>query len=212
MPVTEFAILGLQQGHDEPRLVETLAQCQQLQDEWMHRNQPGSVESNVNFSSMYLERPNPEHGPAPSLLITAPWESAEAHGQWLQCKENQTCNDRLSDYIAPGGDSVLLFHMEPAGTRAQIRGDLFSRGTFNVCRISIDVDQRDAMQQAYRSLEHEMSGRGVQDEVWAGWRLETLSDAHHFVVFWTDDVRSEHLRHLMSFSDTKHHHRFRRVV
>ncbi|KAF4506717.1 hypothetical protein G6O67_006771 [Ophiocordyceps sinensis] len=50
-------------------------------------------------------------------------------------------------------------------------------------------------QQAHRSLE-DLLGRGVHDEVWAGWKLETSADAHDCVVFWSDG-----LRHLMSFSD-----------
>ncbi|KAM4066502.1 hypothetical protein HRG_000599 [Hirsutella rhossiliensis] len=212
MPVTEFAILSLRRGHDQLELLETLMQCQELQDEWMHRNQPCSVEPNVNFSSMYFERPDPDHAPAPSLLITAPWESAEAHGEWIQCRENQACNGKLSEYLVPGCDSVLLFHMEPAGTQTQIRRAFFSQGTFNVCRISIDSSQRDPLQQAYRSLEDDLVGRGVYDEVWAGWKLETSGDAHDFVVFWSDNVPSERLRHLMSFSDNKVHHRFRHVV
>lgn len=33
MPVTEFAILSLRHGHDQLELLETLMQCQELQDE-----------------------------------------------------------------------------------------------------------------------------------------------------------------------------------
>lgn len=205
MPVTEFAILRLRHGHHRPGLLDTLARCQQLQDGWMRCNQPGSLDPGVSISAMSLEQPGPDNGSAPSLLITAPWDSIQAHAQWLRCDENRACNDQLSEYLVSGGDSVLLFHMEPAGTRAQVRRGFVSQGDFNVCRIPVDsARQRDALREAYRALDEAM-----HPEVWAGWRLET---DHDFVLFWTDNVSHERLRRIMSLSDAKFHYRFQRVA
>ncbi|PHH86556.1 hypothetical protein CDD83_10065 [Cordyceps sp. RAO-2017] len=219
MPVTEFAVLKLRGGHDRLELLEALMQCQELQDEWMHQNQPCSVESNVNFSSMYFERPEPEPEPdeadeadAPALLITAPWDSPEAHGDWIQSRENQTCNGKLSEYIEPGCDSVLLFHVEPAGRRAQIRGAFLSKGTFHICNMTVAPGRRKPLQEAYQSLEDAVADRGMRHELWAGWRIEKSGDKEEFVIFWSDSVLGDRLRHLMSFADTKVHRRFKHVV
>ncbi|UNI18492.1 hypothetical protein JDV02_004758 [Purpureocillium takamizusanense] len=113
MPVTELAILKLRGGHDQLEFLETLMEVQELQDEWIHENKPCHLEPNANLSSMYVEEADP-----PSLLITAPWDSPEAHGEWIQSRENQDCNGKLSQYIRPGCDSVLMFHMDAAGAGA----------------------------------------------------------------------------------------------
>ncbi|KJZ70238.1 hypothetical protein HIM_10386 [Hirsutella minnesotensis 3608] len=212
MPVTEFAILQLRGGHDELELLETLMQCRELQDEWMQQNQPCSIQDDVNFSSMYFERPHSDQGAPSTLLITAPWESPEAHGEWIQCADNAKCNGQLSTYVVPGCDSVLLFHMEPAGRNPQIRKAFFSKNAFNVSRISVDSSLRASLHEAYQSLENEMVTLGVDDELWAGWRIETSDGTEDLVLFWSDNVESERLQHLMSLSDRKIHHRFKHVV
>ncbi|POR31049.1 Uncharacterized protein TPAR_08751 [Tolypocladium paradoxum] len=207
MPVTEFAIIELRGGHDHLEFLETLMECQELQDEWTHHNQPHNLESNINLSSMYIEQSDP-----PSLLITAPWDSPEAHREWIQCSENQKCNGKLSQYIAPGCNSVLLFHMEPAGKQLDMWTSFAPNGSFNVCRITVDSGQRGSLQKAYQELEDSMLGNGGGQKVWAGWRIEKSGDAEDFVVFWSDDVPDEHLHSLMTFSDDRDYRRFKHVV
>lgn len=207
MPVTEFAIIKLRGGHDQLEFLETLMECQELQDDWTHDNQPHNLESNINLSSMYIEQSDP-----PSLLITAPWDSPEAHGEWIQCSENQACNGKLSGYIAPGCNSVLLFHMDPAGEQPEMRMSFAHKSSFNVCRITVTADKRDSLQKAYQELEGRLLGNGDGPKVWAGWRIEKSGDAEEFVVFWSDDVPDEHLNRLMSFSNDRDHRRFKHVV
>ncbi|PNY28704.1 Uncharacterized protein TCAP_01370 [Tolypocladium capitatum] len=207
MPVTEFALLRLRGGHDHLEFLETLMECQELQDEWAHDNQPHNLESNSNLSSMYIEQSDP-----PSLLITAPWDSPEAHGEWIQCTENQMCNGKLSKYIAPGCSSVMLFHMDPAGKQPEMRTSFAPRGSFSVCRITVNAGQRDSLQKAYQELEDRFLSKPGGQKVWAGWRIETSGDAQDFVVFWSDAVPDERMRRLMSFSGDKDHRHFKHVV
>lgn len=81
MPVTELAI-KLRGGYDQLDFLEMLMQCQELQNKWVNNHHPCDVKPSANFSSMYIERPAPGAASPSSLLITAPWESPEAHGEW----------------------------------------------------------------------------------------------------------------------------------
>ena len=209
MPVTELAILKLRGGHDQLEFLEALMEVQELQDEWIHENKPCHLEPNTNLSSMYIEEADP-----PSLLITAPWDSPEAHGEWIQSRENQDCNGKLSQYIRPGCDSVLMFHMDAAGgARKQMRRPFENQRSFNVCRLSVDPAKRDALQKAYRHLEEQSRVEpGAEPKVWGGWRIEKSGENEDLVVFWSDEVPHDRLKPLMSFTADIICRRFTHVV
>ncbi|KYK58105.1 hypothetical protein DCS_05118 [Drechmeria coniospora] len=209
MPVTELAILQLRGGHDDLEFLETLMECQELQDEWIHNNQPHNLEPNANLSSMYVEESDP-----PSLLITAPWDTPEAHGEWIRSGENQSCNGMLSEHIKPGCDTVLLFHMAPAGERAQMRTAFGTQPFFNLCRISVRPDERESLQQAYGDLEDSLPTDATGERrLWAGWRIEKQPcEDDELVVFWTDDIAYERVLPLMRFSDRTLRRRFKQVA
>ena len=198
MPVTELALLELRGGHDHLEFLEALMECQELQDEWTHSNQPCNLRSDTNLSSMYIEETDP-----PSLLITAPWDSPEAHAQWTQSRENQDCSGKLSQYLRPGCDSVLLFHMTAAGSPAQLRSAFESQRSFNLCRLAVDPVNHDALQKAYRELEDACRDRyPAEPKVWAGWRIEKATQAgdDELIVFWSDQVPEERLKPLLRIS------------
>lgn len=209
MPVTELAILRLRGGHDHLELLEALMDCQELQDEWTHDNQPCNLRPDTNLSSMYLDEADP-----PSLLITAPWDSPEAHGEWIQSRENQDCNGKLSQYLRPGCDSTLLFHLTAAGSRPQMRTAFESQRSFNVCRLTVRPADRDALQKAYRELEEASRDRHGEPKVWGGWNMEKTADgdAQDLVVFWSDQVPEERLEPLMRLSDNVLRRRFTHLV
>ncbi|KAL7823805.1 hypothetical protein V8C26DRAFT_4275 [Trichoderma gracile] len=213
MPVTEFAIIKLRPNYDALELLETLMTCQEIQDDWVRRNQPCNLAPGANLSSMYTDATDQS-----TLLITAPWDSPEAHLEWIQSPENRTANGSLSEFAAPGCDSVLLFHMEPAGARAQMR-EAFqhkdSSEVFDVCRVTVDAGQREEMQKRYRALEDELRAEGLEKSIWAGWRIEKApgeEDKEDLVVFWASDVPRKRLEGLASLAVKKDHRRFRHVV
>jgi len=210
MPVTEFAIIKLRSDYDALELLDTLMECQETQDGWVHINQPHNLEPGVNLSSMYTEAVDPS-----SLLITAPWDSPEAHLEWLRSGDNQRVNGSLTQFIAPGCGSVLLLHLEPAGKRPQMREAFVhkdDRDGFDVCRITVKDDQRKALQSKYQALEDELSKEGLEKSIWAGWRIEKVDGEEDLIIFWGDDIPRDRLKGLLSLSDKKDHRRFKHVV
>lgn len=195
MPVTEYALIKLQGSHDELELLEVVMQCQELQDGWMRQHQPDGIDHGLNLSTMYIQ----QDIEPPCLLITAPWDTPDAHTQWLQSSENQSGFGKMSEYITPGGDSVLLFHMDPAGAVSQLKGQMLSQDSFRVCRISAEPGQKETLQKIYQSLESDL---GPGQTVWAGWRIEKAGDAEDLVVFSSTNVSDEQLRPLISLSST----------
>ncbi|RDA93060.1 hypothetical protein CP533_0683 [Ophiocordyceps camponoti-saundersi (nom. inval.)] len=205
MAVTEFALLQLQPGYDEEKLRQLLARCRHRQDEWAQLG-----DENDSLSSMYLGH----FDQSPTLLITAPWDSPEAHADWIRTEPNQACNRELAEFVR----SVNLCHLEPVGRRArQLRGPFRPQGTtFNVHLFSVPDDRREALTKAYLALEEEEDKKenndATQDDLWAGWRLEP--DHHHqsLVVFWADNFDEERQRRLIESCDGVQHGRFRYVV
>ncbi|KAL7795348.1 hypothetical protein V8C37DRAFT_39753 [Trichoderma ceciliae] len=210
MPVTEFALLKLKGNCDALEFLETLMECQELQDNWVRQNQPCNLNPGTNLSSMYTDATDQS-----TLLITAPWDSPEAHGEWIQSLENRTANGSLSGFCAPGCNSVLLFHMDPAGARPQMR-EAFqhkdSNDIFDVCRLTVKDDQREALQRKYQTLENELTKEGLEKSIWAGWRIEKAEGEEDLIVFWTADVPRKRLEGLASLALKKDHRRFRHVV
>ncbi|KAL6879091.1 hypothetical protein J3F83DRAFT_280125 [Trichoderma novae-zelandiae] len=213
MPVTEFAIIKLRGHYDALEFLETLMNCQETQDNWVRRNQPCNLAPGMNLSSMYTDATDQS-----TLLITAPWDSPEAHGEWIRSLENRTANGSLSEFAAPGCDSVLLFHMEPAGARAQMR-EAFqhkdSNDVFDVCRITVKAEQREALQKKYQALEDELREEGLERSIWAGWRIEKApgdEDKEDLILFWASDVPRKRLEAMASLALKKDHRRFRHVV
>lgn len=210
MPVTEFALIKLRGQYNSLEFLETLMECQEIQDNWVRRNQAHNLNPGANVSSMYTDATDQS-----TLLITAPWDSPEAHGEWIQSAENRMANGSLSEFCAPGADSVLLFHMEPAGKSPQMR-EAFkhkdSNDTFDVCRITVKSEHREALQLKYQALEDELRKEGLEKSIWAGWRIETFEDEEDLVVFWAGDVLKERLQGLAGLALKKDHRRFKHIV
>ncbi|RSL92735.1 hypothetical protein CEP52_013643 [Fusarium oligoseptatum] len=153
MPVNELAIIQLKSGYDEDKFLKLLKVSQDDQAQWIRENQPHLLEGKpyTNPSNFYLEKSDP-----PYLVITAPWDSPEGHGEWIQSDVNKSAMGGLLEYIAEGPDGVVLFHMKAAGSEDEVRGDLLVQGSFNIWRISVDSDQKEKLQEQYRSVEQEV--------------------------------------------------------
>lgn len=207
MPVTEFAIISLRCAYDELDFIETLMECQELQDSWVRENHPYNLEPNMNLSSMYVERSEP-----PSLLITAPWDSPDAHGEWIQTGQNQRCNAKLSEFIRPGCDAVQLMHLSPAGRDKQLRRAFLEKESFNVCRVWVSPDNKDNLQKAYDTVEESTASEQPDQRIWAGWKTEDGDHHEELVVFWTDDVSWDRLKILKEMADKTERRRFTHVA
>lgn len=210
MVVNEVALIKLRSGFDDLEFLELLMECQEIQDGWSREHHPHVLNNRPYsvLSTFCIQKTDP-----PYLLITAPWDSPEAHGEWIQSKENQSVFARLSAYIAPGCHSVLLFHMDSAGQQEELRGDLFAREKFSVCRISVSPDRRETAQKQYERIEGKVRQLGGSHRAWAGWRIENCDDMENMVVFWTCGVPDELLQRLLELSEIKREiRRFQHVV
>ncbi|TWU70623.1 hypothetical protein ED733_000852 [Metarhizium rileyi] len=208
MPVTEFAVICLRRGgFDELDFLEALMEVQEIQDSWARLNHPYNLEPNDNLSSMHIEHSDP-----PSLLVTAPWDSPEAHGEWIQSSENQTCNAKLSRFIKPGCGSVLLLHLSPAGKDQQLRRAFLNRESFSVVRIAVGSGEKEELQKAYDEREREVGLMEGDQKLWAGWKMETSDGTDELVVFWTDELGDDGVQTLIALGDKIEQRRFRHVV
>ncbi|PHH69173.1 hypothetical protein CDD80_6965 [Ophiocordyceps camponoti-rufipedis] len=205
MAVTEYAVLQLKKGFDRGELEQVLVRVRQRQDEWMRRHQPDGLEPGQgSLSTMSLGR-DADHGCC-SMLITAPWDSPQAHADWIDTETNQACNDELAGFV----ESVKLFHLEAAGGRVQLRGPFFPGLIFSVFQLSVSSHGRPALAEAYRALEKDRVGE--DDHLWAGWRVEPNGEADEtLMVFWGSKSGPQKLKHLMDSCDGKKQSWFRHV-
>jgi hypothetical protein len=220
MPVTEFALLQLRPEYDERDLVRVAAHCQAVQDDWMRQHQPHTMHAHAldNLSSMYLDQEEEARAPPHHhrrLLITAPWESPDAHREWIASPENQAVFAKLAGFLEPGPEGVLFFHMHHAGVgedeqpqqqqqQQQELHDVFAGvKNVNVCRMTVPPGARDSVDSAYRALRAEAGQGSAGPSIWAGWRIETEGGQDDLVVFWSDGVGEDQLTSLLAMSDHK---------
>ncbi|KAJ3458082.1 hypothetical protein FSOLCH5_009996 [Fusarium solani] len=179
MPVNEFALLRLKSGYDEDKFLKLVKAGQADQAQWIREHQPHLLEGKAytNPSNFYLQKSDP-----PYLVITAPWDSPEGHGEWIQSDVNKSAMGGLLEFIAEGPDGVVLFHMKAAGSEDEVRGDLLVQGSFNIWRISVDSDQKEKLQELYRSVELQIGNTNPNQRVWGGWKVEE-GEKEELVVF-----------------------------
>jgi hypothetical protein len=160
MSVVEFALIKLKPDIDEPSFLDVLIRCIESQDEWMRQHQPDTAFGNSrNHSSIFIARTDPNY-----LLITAPWASPEAHGEWIASDVNRAGFGELAQYFVTADDAVVLFHMKPAGKVLQVP-EWFTTGRHFVARrIFVDAAEKDSLQETYLELERSMNnvGHGAQ--------------------------------------------------
>ena len=210
MTVTEFALIKLRSDYDEIDFLETLMQCQEVQDEWVHAKEHRCAGcSSAVVSSMFID----STASPPRLLITAPWASREAHGEWIRSKDNQTIFAQLEQFIAPARDSTVLVHLDSAGGQAQLSPDLLTQGAFNVEIIEVEPAGKDALQAEYRRLEGDLLAGGAKQRIWAGWKIEEPDDNESLVIFWSRaKVPEERITKLAGMGSSSQQRFFKHVV
>ena len=180
MTVIEFALIKLRSPVDELELYEDFMQLLEVQDEWIRRYKPHLLKANKNsnLSSLYTTKTDP-----PYLLITAPWDSPESHQKWIESDENKAGFADLRRYIAPGDDSMLLFHMKPAGQHKITPPSFMRHPCFDVDRIFLEPSDKDTVQAKYQKVADALQELKLEDQIWGGWRIEKPEDTEELVVF-----------------------------
>jgi len=184
MTVTEFALIKLQPEHDELELYELLMQLLEIQDSWVRQHLPHllSDDTKRNLSNLYVSKSS-EH---PCLLITAQWDSPEAHQKWTESEENKTGFAKLQQFFAPsddGEDPLVLFHMTPAGKGKRRPPSFVGHPCFNVTRLFVPAEKKEEVETKYRKLEDTLLDLKVEEKMWGGWRIEKSGDEEELVVF-----------------------------
>ncbi|KEY68030.1 hypothetical protein S7711_06943 [Stachybotrys chartarum IBT 7711] len=200
MPITEYALMQLRDGYDELDFLEVVMQCHEAQDDWVRLNQPHTMHTSsmANLSTIYIDKSHPRH-----LLITAPWDSPEAHGEWIKSKDNQHAFANLARFLAPGPHSTVLFHLEHIGTHQQLQDEFDGESHVNVCRMTVKPGQKQEVEKVYRTLQEDVYKKNTRPRIWAGWRIETCGDEEDIVIFWSNKVAEEQLTDLLALSDQK---------
>jgi hypothetical protein len=166
--VTEVAFLQLSVDHNTEELRDILKRSQKIQAQWIRQHQPKLLEgrSYDHTTEFWIG----EHE-KPYLLLTAPWESVDAHNQWIQSQDNISMMQELKGFISQDKDSVVLYHLTPAGGKNDFRGDILARGPIKVWKISVKPEWKAKLEEEYRAIETQSSTVPNQ-RMWAGWRVE----------------------------------------
>ncbi|KAM0343044.1 hypothetical protein ACHAPU_008945 [Fusarium lateritium] len=165
--VVENALLQLKPGYDAQELHAVLKKSQQIQAQWIREHQPKLLEGKPydHTTDFWIS----EHE-SPSLFLTAPWESADAHEEWIKSQENTLLMQELVDFIDQGKDAVVLYHICPAG-KNEFRGDLLVKWPVKVWNITVKPEEKEILEKEYRLIETNSSTEPGQ-RIWAGWKIE----------------------------------------
>ena len=170
MAVLEFALLQLRPNYDRSALLQVLQHLLPVQDEWMcqNRSQWPKEDSHSHLSTTFITAENP-----PFLLIMAPWESPEAHEQWIQSRENQSGFKVLEEFLASGENSLSLFHMTPVWGSAESLPPLKNISDLHVFRASVTQTEKSGVEELYQDVIKNLLGSAGEVVLfWCGWRIE----------------------------------------
>ncbi|KAJ4256666.1 hypothetical protein NW762_008762 [Fusarium torreyae] len=175
--ITEIAFLQLKPGYDEHKLRDILKKTQKVQAQWIREHQPKLLEGKPYDYTTDVWINEDE---VPRLFLAAPWESVEAHGEWIKSKENASIMQELQNFISEDRDAVVLYHLKPAGETNDFRGDILGRGLVKVWKISVRPEEKTFLDKEYRLIEDQSPTEPGQ-KVWAGWKVEE-GDAEDMVI------------------------------
>ncbi|CAF3584603.1 hypothetical protein SNK03_011936 [Fusarium graminearum] len=166
--VAEVAFLQLSVDYDPEELRDILQKTQQIQAQWIRLHQPKLLEGKPynHTTEIWIG----EHE-KPYMLLTAPWESVDAHNQWIQSQENMSLMQKLKGFISQDKDSVVLYHLTPAGGNNDFRGDILARGPVKLWKITVKPECKAKLEEEYRAIESQSSTEPNQ-RMWAGWKIE----------------------------------------
>jgi hypothetical protein len=209
--VTEFALIKLKPGYDKLELYELLMCLLEDQDGWVREHKPHLLNgrNDVNLTKAYIATTDP-----PYLLLVAPWDSPECHREWIASKENQEGFAKLQEFIAAGDDSVVLFHMTPAGKQSCPPPTFIEHSSFDVDRIFTKPgSEKETVDARYQMLEKTLLDLKLGDHFWGGWRIEkTESGADELVVFSSHTYFPlQHTADRLNISHSKESRRFQHV-
>lgn len=142
MAVTEIALLHAKADSLGAAFTETALAARSVQEQWHAKNYPNLPSSPVERAdTIFQQIEDPT-----AILLTARWDSVEAHWQWIGSDDNKAVMSTIGEHIdAEGEDAFVLFHLdneifsEPA-PQGQI--SLLDSPVVSVNRMPINSDKK----------------------------------------------------------------------
>jgi hypothetical protein len=108
MTVTEIAILPLISGNVDPEFIVTLKGGLDIQNDWHIAHFPLLPTTLAGRASHCLQQVEDQG----KILITAKWESLDAHWKWIRSPENAKVMAALGPYVPSSPIDMVLLHVD----------------------------------------------------------------------------------------------------
>ena len=175
MTVTEFAIIGLKSL--SPDALESLRSALAIQDEWhakKYPHLPSSFPGSICWQNM--DDPN-------EILITARWDSVEAHWDWIKSEDNVKVMGTLSPHISQeSNEDFALLHVpgdmfgeSPVASKGETI-PLLKSPEISVHRMVVDGANREEFTTAIDKLDKFFSTSAAPHMVRGVWREDPESE------------------------------------
>ncbi|PNH40893.1 hypothetical protein VD0004_g6156 [Verticillium dahliae] len=172
MVVSELAILPLTAKNElSSEFLALLERFQATRDAWVLKDDPSlPADRMARGTSMYRQLEDPT-----VLLLTAQWESPEAHSRWIASAENASVMADLSPHLDTQGErAVVFFHLEgPVFT--SLRPDersLLEAPVMSVGRFSVGNEKRDEFQRTFDETKDVVEDVARPYPLRGAWRIE----------------------------------------
>ncbi|KAK8128227.1 hypothetical protein PG984_009335 [Apiospora sp. TS-2023a] len=181
MPVTEIAHLpllppststpgGVPQG-PTPALLAVTREVLNIQDAWCAENLPSNSKKPPQGVGLFSQVDDPS-----TLLLTAHWDSAAQHGEWIQSQANRDVLEKLVPHLDMS--RVSLFHVDSVeaftgpDTKAEGEKATLSAEYVSVSRFVVTAGQKAGFEGAWAEVGHIRQDFVSPFVHRGGWRIE----------------------------------------
>ncbi|PKS05319.1 hypothetical protein jhhlp_008692 [Lomentospora prolificans] len=179
MTVTEFVLAYLAGGPLTPEVHQVLEECQQIQDGWLFKQKPNTPANRIDRGTGMLQQ---VEDPS-AILITAQWDTPEAHWDWIRTEENKAAMAKLGPLlVAEGEKKLLLFHIDSVifPQRAEGVSSPLASAVTSVRRYFVKASDKERFSSRFEQAKGLLDKRGFK----GGWRIERENcDSDEFLLF-----------------------------
>lgn len=173
MTVTEIAILTLVAGDVDPPLVDELKRSLDIQNDWHiahFPHLPSTLEGRASHCLQEIEDRS-------KIIITAKWESLEAHWKWIRSEENAKVMAALSTHVTADPDDMVLLHVDSVlfGKETLESTSLLDSPIIAVERLFISPSEQDRLE-GLEIAKDLTTKAAAPHPVRGGWRVDVESD------------------------------------
>jgi heme-degrading monooxygenase HmoA len=184
MPATEYCLFHLVAEGVTEDVKELLEYVQTVQDTWRTLNEEGlPIGRLVRGTGICQQIEDPT-----VVFLTATWDSAEGHWDWIRSEEQQSNKPKIANHIDKSeGRGVSLFHIDgtlfpPPETDGH--PSLLTSPVIGVERFVVDADKKADFEAKFNEIKGIVEETTAPFNVTGGWRIEKDADSstEEFVV------------------------------